>query len=52
MLCTISHFTDENEKQMIDQWGNSNNTFRNFRSNARGVAEIFNKNLDHNMHKK
>ena len=46
------HFTDENEYQIIDKWGNSNSIFSNFKSNARGVAILFNNNLDYKIQQK
>ena len=36
-----THFTDEDEINIRDQWGNSNCIFSNYRSNARGVAIVF-----------
>ena len=45
-----THFTNENETQIIDQWGNSNSIFSHFKSNARGVAILFNKNLDYKIY--
>ena len=47
-----THFTDENEYQIIDKWGNSNSIFSNFKSNARGVAILFNNNLDYKIQQK
>ena len=47
-----THFTNENETQIIDQWGNSNSIFSHFKSNARGVAIVFNKNLDYKIYQK
>ena len=47
-----THFTVENEKQIIDQWGNSNSIFSHFKSNARGVAILFSKSLDYKIHRK
>ena len=47
-----THFTDENEYQIIDKWGNSNSHFSNFKSNARGVAILFNNNLDYKIQQK
>ena len=47
-----THFTVENEKQIIDQWGNSNSIFSHLKSNARGVAILFSKRLDYKIHRK
>lgn len=46
-----THFTKENEQQIIDQWGNSNSILSNYKSNARGVAILFNKDLDYKIHR-
>ena len=40
-----THFIKENEINVIDQWGNSNCIFSNFKSNARGVAIFLTKIL-------
>ena len=47
-----THYIKENEINVIDQWGNSNCIFSNFKSNARGVAIFFNKDLDYKIHRK
>ena len=47
-----THFIKENEINVIDQWGNSNCIFSNFKSNARGVAIFCNKDLDYKIHRK
>lgn len=46
-----THFVDENVRQIIDQWGNSNSILSNFKSNARGVAVLFRKELDYKIHR-
>ena len=47
-----THFTNGNETQIIDQWSNSNSIFSHFKSNARGVAILFNKSLDYKIDQK
>ena len=47
-----THFTNEDEKNIIDQWGNSNCIFSNYKSNARGVAILFGKTLDYKINRK
>ena len=47
-----THFTVENEKQITDQWGNSNSIFSHFKSNARGVAILFSKILGYKIQRK
>ena len=47
-----THFTNEDEKNIIDQWGNSNCIFSNYQSNARGVAILFAKTLDYKINRK
>ena len=42
-----THFIEENEANIIDQWGNSNCSFSNYKSNTRGVAILFGKELDY-----
>ena len=47
-----THFTDEDVRNIIDQWGDSNCVFSNYRSNARGVAILFGKTLDYKINRK
>ena len=47
-----THFIKENEANIIDQWGNSNCIFSNYKSNARGVAILFGKELDYKINNK
>ena len=47
-----THFTTEEEINIRDQWGNNNCIFSNCRSNARGVAVFFEKELDFKIHRK
>lgn len=47
-----THLTDENRADIINQWGNSKSIFSNFKSNSRGVAILFNKDIDLKIHKK
>ena len=35
-----------------DQWGKSNSIFSNYKSNARGVAILFGKDIDYKIHTK
>ena len=44
-----THFTERDEKLIRNLWDNDC-IFSNFRSNARGVAILFNKNLNYNIH--
>lgn len=44
-----THFTESDEKLIRNLWDNDC-IFSNFRSNARGVAILFNKNLNYNIH--
>ena len=44
-----THFMESDEKLIRNLWDNDC-IFSNFRSNARGVAILFNKNLNHNIH--
>lgn len=45
-----THFTADDEASIRNQWGN-NCFFSNFRSNARGVAILFGKDLEYKIHK-
>lgn len=47
-----THFIKDNEANIIDQWGNSNCIFSNYKSNARGVAILFGKDLDYTINDK
>ena len=47
-----THFIKENEANIIDQWGNSNCIFSNYKSNARGVAILFGSELDYKINNK
>lgn len=47
-----THLTDENRADIINQWGNSKSIFSNFKSNSRGVAILFNRDIDLKIHKK
>ena len=47
-----THFTNEDENNIIYQWGNSNCIFSNYQSNARGVAISFEKTLDFKVNRK
>ena len=47
-----THFIKENEANIIDQWGNSNCIFSYYKSNARGVAILFGKELDYKINNK
>ena len=47
-----THFTDEDEINIRDQWGNSNCIFSNYQSNAKGVAVFFGKELDYRIQRK
>lgn len=46
-----THFAKENEANIIDQW-DSNCIFSNYKSNARGVAILFGKDLDYKVNRK
>ena len=46
------HFTEENEMNIKDQWGKSNCIFSNYKSNARGFAILFGKDIDYKIHTK
>lgn len=46
-----THFIDVNKADIINQWGNSKSIFSNFKSNSRGVAILFNKDIDIKIHK-
>ena len=45
-----THFTVDDEANIKSQWGNSC-IFNHSRSNARGVAILFSKTLDYQIHK-
>ena len=47
-----THFIKENEANIIDQWGNSNCILSNYKTNSRGVAILFGKDLDYKIHRK
>lgn len=46
-----THFTDTEEKSVLNLW-NGECLFNNYRSNARGVAILFGKNMEYKVHKK
>ena len=46
-----THFTDREEKLILNLW-NGECLFNNYRSNARGVAILFGKNMEYKVHKK
>ena len=45
-----THFTDTEERSILDLWYGEC-LFNNYRSNARGVAILFGKNLEYKIHK-
>ena len=45
-----THFTDTEERSILDLW-NGECLFNNYKSNARGVAILFGKNLEYKVHK-
>ena len=45
-----THFTDTEERSILDLW-NGECLFNNYKSNARGVAILFGKNLEYKIHK-
>ena len=47
-----THFVNENESDIINQWGNSKGIISNFKSNSRGVAILFNNDIDLKIHQK
>ena len=47
-----THFTDEDVRNIIDQWGDSNFVFSNYKTSARGVAILFGKTLDYKINRK
>ena len=47
-----THFVNENESDIINQWGNSKGIIRNFKSNSRGIAILFNNDIDLKIHQK
>ena len=46
-----THFTDREEKLILNLW-NGECLFNNYRSNARGFAILFGKNMEYKVHKK
>lgn len=47
-----THFVDDKKADIINQWGNSKSIFSNFKSNSRGVAILFSKEIDLQIHRK
>lgn len=46
-----THFTDTMEKSILNMW-NGECLFNNYRSNSRGVAILFGKNIEYKVHNK
>ena len=47
-----THFTEENEMNIKDQWANSNCIVGNYKLNAREVVVLFGKDIDYKIHTK
>ena len=47
-----THFVNENESDIINEWDNSKGIISNFKSNSRGVAILFNNDIDLKIHQK